>query len=70
MAKRKQILRVEISNITTNSSWRNASLSVQDYRRNSAVVIELCGPSDVAYLREQLQKIEDGWRRELEILKP
>lgn len=58
---------------TATTSWSNAALVFEDNTGDKAprkVTIKIDRPSDISYIRERLQNIEDGWKKELESLKP
>lgn len=53
----------------TVKSWSNAALVFKDQRSVDGnwkkVVIEIDGPSDISYIRDQLDEIEKDWKKRL-----
>ena len=70
--KRPRTMTIGCDWITAQKSWRGATLTFQDSPTGQAerrVTVLIRNPGDIAYLRELLQEIEDGWRAQLEGIK-
>lgn len=70
---KRRTLAVRVSDSKVETNWRNASVTIIEYvayRQSKEVTIRLSGPSDVSYIREQLDKVVADWRRELDNYTP
>lgn len=70
---KRRALSVKVSDAKVNLNWRTASITVIEYvayKQTKEVTILLSGPSDVSYIREQLDKVVADWHRELQNYAP
>ena len=70
--KRARHLTVKVFYCASQVDWVDAALIFQDSSGGGAprkVTIKIERPADIAYIRERLQDIEDGWRKSLDALK-
>lgn len=66
--KRVRKLTLSVHYCETRTSWNNSALVFIDSSGDQAsrkVVLNIERPSDISYIRERLQNIEDAWAREL-----
>jgi hypothetical protein len=66
--KRQVKVTLGVFYITARTGWNSAALLISDSSGDKAprlVTLEVSGPSDLSYIRERLDNIEDGWRKEL-----
>jgi uncharacterized membrane protein len=57
---------------TVSTGWNQSALILEDNSGDVAprkVTLRIERPSDIEYIRERLQQIEDAWRKELDSLK-
>jgi len=69
--KRKVHTTVGVYFCVAQTGWAKSALIFEDNTGGVAprkVTITIDRPSDVAYIRERLQNIEDAWKKELEAL--
>lgn len=74
MADEKRQVHVKLAVVmcTAQTSWDDAALIFQDQTGDLAprkVTLRIERPSDISYIRERLQDIENAWRRELDTLR-
>jgi hypothetical protein len=74
MSEQKKVRRMhlELNWAEVKCSWGGSKLIVRggDYEHPTEVVLAIKQPYELAYLREQLDKIEAGWAKDLERAKP
>lgn len=66
MAEKVRRLTVGIAQATARKGWSDATLVIDQYgpdRRQA--VIKIDNPGTLAYVRERLNEIEQGWRQAL-----
>lgn len=74
LPKEKRLVHTTIGifHCVAQTSWDRAALVLTDQSGDKAprkVTIMIERPSDISYIRERLQNIEDAWRKELEAAK-
>ena len=70
--KRRRTMTIKCNFVKARKSWANSALIIEDCpvgRSQQRVTVLITRPGDIAYLRERLQEIEDGWRAQLEGIK-
>lgn len=70
--KRIHKMQIGVFYATVSTSWNNSALILEDSTGDVAprkVTIRIERPSDIAYLRERLDQIEEAWQKELAALK-
>ncbi len=70
--KRKVHVKLGIFHCVAQTSWSSAALIFEDRTGDVAprkVTLQIERPSDIAYIRERLDNIEDAWRKELDCIK-
>jgi hypothetical protein len=65
MSTRRLVVNIALAE--TSARWASSTITLIDNSGSTrkAAVINIRSPSDVCYLREQLDKIERGWQDEL-----
>jgi hypothetical protein len=61
-------LTVKIHDATIEKGWSNSKLSLIEYGDQGSIkkaVIKIESPSDLSYIRERLNEIEDYWKGQL-----
>lgn len=70
--KRTVKVKVGVYFIEAETGWNRSALIIKDHSGDLApreVTLRIDQPSDISYIRERLQDIENGWRKELDALK-
>lgn len=59
--------KINVYHCETNVSWANSHLKFIEMNgeERKEVVINIRDPSDVDYIRDQLNKIVDGWHKKI-----
>lgn len=73
MKRKPRTLRVEVSDVDTVCSWGNSSITFKEYAEDGVskkATIMIDRPGTLEYVRDQLNKIEAGWREDLKRLEP
>ena len=72
MSKRKhRTVTMEIHNAEVSTSWGNASIAFLHYQNaelQTKVVLKILRPSDISFIRDQLNIIAAQWKREVDAL--
>lgn len=72
MTKRVLSMTVECHDVKAICYWADSSISFYQYEQAEVVrrvTVKVNTPAELYEIREQLQRIEDSWRRQLESLK-
>lgn len=70
--KRVVKLTMGVHYASVSTGWNRSALILEDNSGDVAprkVTLRIERPSDIEYIRERLQQIEDAWRKELDSLK-
>lgn len=70
--KRVRHLSLRVFYCKAQTSWNESALVFEDNTGDGAqkkVTLVIERPSDIAYIRERLQDVENAWRKELDTLK-
>jgi hypothetical protein len=73
MTKRIQSMVVDCHDAKARSYWADSSISFYEYDGAQIVrrvTVNIKTPAELYDIRLQLQSIEDGWRSQLESIKP
>lgn len=59
--------KIGVYHCETNASWANSHIKFIDFNgeERREVIIQITAPSDVDYIRDQLNKIVEGWHKQL-----
>lgn len=67
-AKRTRTMTIKCDYVTVIRSWNKSALILEDVsegRPVRRVTVLITHPGDIQYLKERLQMIKDGWRKQL-----
>lgn len=70
--KRLRHVSIRVFHCVAQTGWSSSALIFTDQSGDIAprkVTLKIDSPSDISYIRERLQNIEDAWRKEIETAK-